>query len=208
MSKNNERSHWRTKCRDKLAHYLSKQILKVSDGLANIASERVLDLDVSPADIRLNAGPGGQYRWECIPGKEDIFNKSLLDKHLSKLSVGPLMDLYRGVGETFRAVEMSADTGIEHAVLTPDHNKGVSRLNACEEVSMLRAERNELVEKARCTIKHYRREHHQLKRENEKYTALIAKHRELMMQFLQDTARTTPSLSPRHKKGRRRRSSS
>lgn len=133
----------------------------------------MLGIEVDPGNIRLIPSSDDPYRWDPLPGKEYLF-----EKHLSKLSIGPLMELCREVGTSFRAVRPSETT---RSWATPV-------VDPSEELQRLRQERAELVSSVKRRLKRYQREHQRLRRHNEKQKAVIMKYRNMVERFLQDSA--------------------
>ncbi|KAH7228906.1 hypothetical protein BKA60DRAFT_532811 [Fusarium oxysporum] len=123
MSKpsNVERSQWRTKCRQRLAEHINNS----------------LSLDIAPADVRLKPSEEDPYRWQRSEDKEYLF-----EKHLSKLSVGPLMELCRGIGIHFKAVQPSRE-----AIKQP--SREIQDLK--DEVARLKDARSEVIRQATTT---------------------------------------------------------
>ncbi|KAJ6436206.1 FAD dependent oxidoreductase [Purpureocillium lavendulum] len=100
----------------------------------------------------------------------------LFKKHLSKLSIGPLMELYREVGETFRAVKQTGELRERRSPET----------DALGELDRMRRERATLVCTVKRRLKGYQREHRRLKQENEQQKALIAKYKAMVQCILQE----------------------
>lgn len=125
-----------------------------------------LGLKIHPPDVRLIPNATDPYSWGPIPGKETMFKDILFAKHLSKLSIGPLMELCRGVGKTFRA--------IKPADLPPDCSH---KSDAKVERGRLFQEENDIVQDMRRRLRGYKRKHKILWDHIEKQDALIAKYR-------------------------------
>jgi hypothetical protein len=51
-------------------------------------------------------GVEDEYEWKPLPGMENLYNEGLFTKQLSKHSLGAYMELYRGLGVSFRAALM------------------------------------------------------------------------------------------------------
>ncbi|KFY65910.1 hypothetical protein V497_01229 [Pseudogymnoascus sp. VKM F-4516 (FW-969)] len=81
---NQERTKWRTECREKLANHICSQL-----GLA-----------ILPIDIKLITKPKDLYQWNILTARE----AALFNKQLSKYLTGAYIDLCNGVGVHFKAV--------------------------------------------------------------------------------------------------------
>ncbi|KAH6881111.1 hypothetical protein B0T10DRAFT_580967 [Thelonectria olida] len=159
-SSNIDRSQWRMKCRERLAQHIKEN----------------LRLDVHPEDVRLIPNRDDLYQWEKHPSKKHLF-----DKHLSKLSIGPLKELYREVGLSFRAVRSLAESD--------GQSTGLQDLN--NEIQRLTTERVQILQYARENHQAYKRELYKLKRKNEQQSNLIVKYRRVMGSFLHDSEKLT-----------------
>ena len=181
MSKqsNIERSEWREKCRRELVQHISLSTPPQShiQNADNFTDDK-LGLNIDPADVRLIPNAVDQYRWGPIPGKEAMFKGSLFERHLSKLSIGPLMELRRGVGKTFQAIKPS-DVLLRHS-------SGHS--NALEEKQGLHKEEDDFVQSLKRKLRVYRRKQRTLVRQVERQSALIAKYRAAAEGILLDTS--------------------
>lgn len=120
--------------------------------------------------MRLIPNAADDYQWEPVPGKEYLFTK-----HLSKLSIGPLMELCREVGQSFRAVRRGAPAGT-----------CTSTANSQTELEKMRQERAALVCSVKRRLKGYQREYRKLRLENEQQKALIVKYKAMVQGLLQD----------------------
>ena len=181
MSKpsNIERSEWREKCRRELAQHISLSTKihpyrQISD---NFTDDK-LGLNIDPADVRLIPNAVDQYRWSPVPGKEAMFNGSLFERHLSKLSIGPLMELRRGVGKIFQAIKPS-DAWL---------NQSPGYSNALEKKQGLHKEEDDFVQSLKRKLRTYRRRQRALARRVERQSALIAKYRAAAEGILLDTS--------------------
>ncbi|EWG46564.1 hypothetical protein FVEG_15989 [Fusarium verticillioides 7600] len=150
MSKpsNVERSQWRTKCRQRLAEH------------------------INPADVRLKPSEEDPYRWQRSEDKEYLF-----EKHLSKLSVGPLMELYRGIGVHFKAIKPSRE-----AVVQP--SREIQDLK--DEVARLKDGRSEVIRQVKAQIVKYKRENHDLRRLYHRQQRLLIRHRDVLEDLLKE----------------------
>ncbi|KAH7115492.1 hypothetical protein B0J13DRAFT_653900 [Dactylonectria estremocensis] len=164
MSKpsNVDRSNWRTKCGQRLAEHINDS----------------LDLTIDPADVRLIPSDEDPYRWKRGSEKEYLF-----EKHLSKLSVGPLMELCKGVGSSFRRDEISK-----------------LKEERPEIMQLAKKERSEKMLAKRHGGK-YKREYCELRRKYHKQQQLLARYKGLMTDLLRDCESIeSPSLPRRYDK--------
>ena len=63
-----------------------------------------LEITVEPEQVRLIPTADDSYAWRIVPEKEHFFRKEILNKHLSKHSIGAYRHLYRAIGESLEAV--------------------------------------------------------------------------------------------------------
>ncbi|KAH6617436.1 hypothetical protein F5144DRAFT_586450 [Chaetomium tenue] len=165
MKKSNvERTTWRTKCRTRLSQHIHDTI----------------GLDVDPLHVRLIPGDDDQHRWQWLPEKGHLF-----EKHLSKLSTGPLMELYREVGSSF------------HAVKRPSTEEKAIQSSPIDEIQALRLANSELeslAEESSLRLKqhermfyHVKQQYRVQKRQNKQLKAIIGRCRSVMIDFIQDS---------------------
>lgn len=175
MSKasNTDRARWRAVCRKKLADHISKYFIWFLND-ANHLPEQSLNFDIDPADIRLLPAKDDPYRWQPVPDKAYLF-----DKHLSRLSIGPLMELCKEVGKSFRAVSPSVDAAKAAPFLEQSQRKESQRSHGKETNTIFDLEKK---------LQLYRRERSRLKRQNNVQAVLITKYRRLMGGFMEDTS--------------------
>ncbi|KAF4997710.1 hypothetical protein FDECE_12017 [Fusarium decemcellulare] len=182
MSKpsNVDRSQWRTKCRQRLAEHINQS----------------LGLKIDPADVRLIPSEEDPYRWKRTSQKEHLF-----EKHLSKLSVGPLMELCREVGISFYAIHPTVEVGKKSWDETQDLKDEISKLKEerCEILQLAKKERSESM-LAKRHIGKYKRDYCELRRRYSKQQQLLSRLNDLMTGFVRDSEsiESTP-LSRRHK---------
>jgi hypothetical protein len=62
-----------------------------------------LGVAVKPEDVRLITSIDDPYAWQIVPGKEHLFKKEILKKHISKHSIGAYRHLYRAIGNSLEA---------------------------------------------------------------------------------------------------------
>lgn len=93
-----------------------------------------MGIDVDPDRVRLLTSPNDPYTWGHVPGNENSFKPELFNNHLSKLSVGPLTELYREVGSSFRAVlrttvriSASPQAGVQEVERLHDKGQNIAR---------------------------------------------------------------------------------
>ncbi|KAH6614600.1 hypothetical protein B0J18DRAFT_303980 [Chaetomium sp. MPI-SDFR-AT-0129] len=159
MKKSNvERTTWRTKCRTRLSQHIHDTI----------------GLDVDPLHVRLIPGDDDQYQWQWLPEKAYLF-----EKHLSKLSTGPLMELCREVGTSF------------YAVKRPSTEEKAIQSNPIDEIQALRLVNSELESLAKensLRLKQVKQHYRVQKRQNKQLKSIIGKYRGVMIDFIQDSA--------------------
>ncbi|KAH7124920.1 hypothetical protein B0J13DRAFT_611936 [Dactylonectria estremocensis] len=156
-----------------------------------------LDLTIDPADVRLIPSEEDPYRWKWSSEKEYLF-----EKHLSKLSVGPLMELCKGVGTSFQAVRPSVEVGKKPWNETQDLRDEISKLKEerSEIMQLAKKERSETMLAKRHSGK-YKREYCELRRRYHKQQQLLARYKGLMTDLLRDSESIeSPSLPRRYDK--------
>lgn len=116
--------------------------------------------------------------WKCNGDKEHLFQK-----HLSKLSTGPLQELCREVGKSFHAIRPGAER-LEHP-----HTQASPISQLCGDVQTLQEEKQQLKQFAKMCIIENQREIYKLKRHCARQKGIIAKYEHLMEGFLRDTGR-------------------
>lgn len=133
-------------------------------------------MSVDPANIRLIPAKDDPYYWQSLPGKSYLF-----DKHLSKLSIGPLMELCREVGTSFWAVTPSVEKSTNSAARekSPQKQKTMPHHEAFKATHELRKR-----------LKVFQRERRRLRRQNEMQKTLISRYRSIMGSFLKDSSFT------------------
>lgn len=118
---------------------------------------------------------------EVAPDKAHLFQK-----HLSKLSSGPLVELCREVGRSFHAVERPSTEG-KAVQSSPNVEIQALKLANAELESLAKENslRPEQQERILCQVKqHYRSQ----KRQNKQLKAIIGRCRSVMIDFIQDSA--------------------
>ncbi|KAG4258500.1 hypothetical protein FPRO03_03454 [Fusarium proliferatum] len=143
-----------------------------------------LNLEIDPANVRLKPSEEDLYRWQPSSGKEHLF-----EKHLSKLSVGPLMELCKGIGTSFKAVHPSTEVAKQPWNEMEDLK---------DEVVRLREGRSEAIRQAKSHIGKYKRENCELKRRNHKQQRLLSRYRDVMMGLLRDTEYVETPTQPHY----------
>ncbi len=108
----------------------------------------------------------------AFEGKEGLFEPKLFQKHLSKLSIGPLMELCRGVGKTFRAVSHSHE---------PDTNSGNALLISNGQATNLMSD----IARLKRELKRFKRKKDGLARQNKRQRMLITKFKSIAHGILQ-----------------------
>ncbi len=156
-------------------------LVQRSNPAANRLSDDTLGLNIDPLHIRIIPSDDDPYRWHWPPDSGHLF-----EKQLSKLSTGPLMELYREVGRSF------------HAVKPPSTAQKPIQGSAADELQRLRLANSELeslVKEHLLRVKQYRQglrqiKHHYLvqKRQNEELKAIVGRYRTVMANFIQDSA--------------------
>ncbi|KAI9736743.1 MAG: hypothetical protein M1834_000947 [Cirrosporium novae-zelandiae] len=106
---NQERTIWRTKCREKLSEHINSR----------------LNIKLAPSDVRLITSERETYKWICNPGKEYLFAK-----HLSKLSIGVYKDLCAEVGKSFEAVSNELPIPLEKIEIQANGNAKLDFVDA------------------------------------------------------------------------------
>lgn len=136
---------------------------------------RQLGIKIDPASVRLLPQSDDSYSWAALPGKESLFKQKLFQKHLSKLSIGPLIELCHGVGNTFQAVFSSENGDINSAAALPmPHDQPT---NLVSDVLRLKKE-----------LKRVKRKKQGLARQNQRQRILIDKFRSIAHGILQVTS--------------------
>ncbi|WQF89382.1 hypothetical protein CDEST_14396 [Colletotrichum destructivum] len=157
---NLERAKWRNKCREALSQH-------INDGLG---------LEINPQQVRLLPHEDDLYTWDVSENKRHLFKK-----HLSKLSTGPLMELCREVGLSFRAIrQQRTDSESENALPCQ-----VQEQNAAlkEELDLAR-QRVDLAEKR---LERLAQAFRMLKRRNEVTANFILRHRAHMIDYIRES---------------------
>lgn len=147
----------------------------IFDSNANAPIGEALNIVINPINIRLIPAEDDPYRWQFEPEKSYLFAK-----HLSKLSVGPLMELCREVGASFYAVPPAKDGSM-------GFTKRESSLRR-EKQQRPHVEESIAMRELKKRLQSYRQERRRLKHQNVRQMALIAKYRTLMTSFLQDSS--------------------
>lgn len=130
---------------------------------------------MDPANVRLLPQKDDPYCWAALPGKENLFEPKLFQKHLSKLSIGPLMELWHGVGSTFCAVSKSRQSNVNTGnTLSISHAQHETLVN---DVLRLRRE-----------LKRIRRKSQGLAHQNKRQMVMITKFRSIAQGILDATA--------------------
>lgn len=134
-----------------------------------------LGMQMDPANVRLLPQKDDPYYWAALPGKENRFEPRLFQKHLSKLSIGPLMELCHGVGSTFCAFSKSRqghdNTGNIRSISDAQHESLVN--------DVLRLKRE---------LKRSRRRGQGLAHQNKRQMVMIIKFRSIAQGILDATA--------------------
>ena len=66
-----------------------------------------LGIVVKPGDVRLITTCDDLYTWRVVSGKEHLFKRDILKKHMSQHSIGAYRHLYNAVGHSVEAVARS-----------------------------------------------------------------------------------------------------
>ena len=66
-----------------------------------------LGIAVEPEDVRLITTCDDLYTWRVVSGKEHLFKREILKKHISQHSIGAYRHLYNAVGQSLEAVAQS-----------------------------------------------------------------------------------------------------
>ena len=106
---NLNRAEYRRKCRQKMSEHICENNFA---GLKRMISTLTckgtkLGVTVEPEQVRLIPTADDPYAWRIVPEKEHLFRKEILNKHLSKHSIGAYRHLYRAIGESLEAVPSS-----------------------------------------------------------------------------------------------------
>lgn len=144
-----------------------------------------LGLEVDPAQVRLIPAEEDPYEWNVQAGYENLF-----EKHLSKLSIGPLMRLCRGIGIFFHAARPNARKALPN---TP------SEFSSTADIETLKTEKESLAQqldewKKRAEKAEKQRDAlgtvlQKLQRDSSRRQLIIAKSRSLMINFIREADR-------------------
>ncbi|KXH28619.1 hypothetical protein CNYM01_11252 [Colletotrichum nymphaeae SA-01] len=165
---NSDRAKWRIQCRERLCRHIND----------------TLGLSLLPDQVRLLPKDDDQYTWDISEGKKHLFNK-----HLSKHSTGPLMELCREVGISFRAVAQS-DRAARHQTPLPCQIQQENQ-ELREELSISR-KRADLAEKR---LERLVQGFKVLKRREAVKGIIISRHRAHMVDYVRNTDQLISMIS-------------
>ncbi|KAI3557131.1 hypothetical protein CABS02_02682 [Colletotrichum abscissum] len=165
---NSDRAKWRIQCRERLCRHIND----------------TLGLSLLPDQVRLLPKDDDQYTWDISEGKKHLFNK-----HLSKHSTGPLMELCREVGISFRAVAQS-DRAARHQTPLPCQIQQENQ-ELREELSISR-KRADLAEKR---LERLVQGFKVLKRREAVKGIIISRHRAQMVDYVRNTDQLISMIS-------------
>ena len=77
---------------------------KLTVPLALRLAETKLGISITPEQVRSRPTADDPYRWRVVPNLKGHFNHSLLQKDLSKHSIGAYRKIYYAIGKSLEAV--------------------------------------------------------------------------------------------------------
>ena len=101
---NLSRTEYRKKYRQKMSEHICKGFppCLLHDRLTYRGTK--LGITVKPKDVRSITTAQDSYAWQVLLGKEHLFKRDILKKHISKHSIGAYRHLYRAIGDSLETV--------------------------------------------------------------------------------------------------------
>ena len=115
MSKNQKRTQWNRKCREKLAANIRKILQRLVDSSDNVSQDSRLGITVEPSQVRLKTNDDDPYTWEKTEAIGHLFTKNP-----SEFSVKSLQELCERIDDNCVAATWKPSSKASRTALMED----------------------------------------------------------------------------------------